>query len=83
MIVNVIARYETVKLYSVRLRNRSQIHCVPGGIRTHGPLLRRQPLCPLSYRDTKMDYIMIQMLLVVLIFLVPHYLVCPEKVREY
>ena len=24
---------------------------VPGGIRTHGPLLRRQPLCPLSYWD--------------------------------
>jgi hypothetical protein len=24
---------------------------VPGGIRTHDPLLRRQPLCPLSYRD--------------------------------
>ena len=25
---------------------------VPGGIRTHDPLLRRQPLCPLSYRDS-------------------------------
>ena len=25
---------------------------VPGGIRTHDPLLRRQPLYPLSYRDT-------------------------------
>ena len=24
---------------------------VPGGIRTHDPLLRRQPLYPLSYRD--------------------------------
>ena len=26
-------------------------HGVPGGIRTHDPLLRRQPLYPLSYRD--------------------------------
>jgi hypothetical protein len=25
---------------------------VPGGIRTHDPLLRRQPLYPLSYRDS-------------------------------
>ena len=26
---------------------------VPGGIRPHDPLLRRQPLYPLSYRDGK------------------------------
>ena len=29
----------------------SEYDGVPGGIRTHDPLLRRQPLCPLSYRD--------------------------------
>jgi hypothetical protein len=32
-------------------RNLASISGVPGGIRTHDPLLRRQPLYPLSYRD--------------------------------
>ncbi len=33
------------------LRISTKIDGVPGGIRTHDPLLRRQPLYPLSYRD--------------------------------
>ena len=32
-------------------RNWGRAGGVPGGIRTHDPLLRRQPLYPLSYRD--------------------------------
>ena len=31
--------------------NLASKYGVPGGIRTHDPLLRRQPLYPLSYRD--------------------------------
>ncbi len=32
----------------------AQLCGIPGGIRTHDPLLRRQSLFPLSYRDKKL-----------------------------
>ncbi len=34
-------------------RRLGVINGAPGGIRTHDPLLRRQPLYPLSYWDTR------------------------------
>ena len=37
------------------VKQKSDSRGVPGGIRTHDPLLRRQPLYPLSYRDLKLN----------------------------
>jgi hypothetical protein len=34
------------------VKQKRNLAGVPGGIRTHGPLLRRQLLYPLSYRDS-------------------------------
>ena len=35
-----------------KVKSNADFDSVPGGIRTHGPLLRRQLLYPLSYRDS-------------------------------
>ena len=44
---------------SLRLRQRvAQLCGVPGGIRTHDPLLRRQPLCPTELQGRVIYYSM-------------------------
>jgi hypothetical protein len=46
-----VKQKDRVKGGTLKMGKNRSYFSVPGGIRTHDPLLRRQPLYPLSYRD--------------------------------